>query len=147
MFEIGLPLRATPPTVMPTLKQVHCSIELGPSNTKLKEYGARSSDGHVESFIAVPETDVPFSIRLQSEGYIAPGIAFFVFMDGEYQCNRNRIGLKLPREKIQSSEYETDFRVRQKEEKTSVGTFVVRDWTFAKLNKGTFIFEDGKCMR
>lgn len=124
---------------MPTLKQINCSIELGPSNTKLKEYGARYSDGHVESFVAVPESDVPFSIHLQSEGYIAPGIAFFVFTDGEYQCNRNRIGLKLPLEDIQPGDYETEFRVRQKEEKTSFGTFVVRDWTFAKLNKGTLI--------
>ena len=124
---------------MPTLKQINCSIELGPSNTKLKEYGARYSDGHVESFVAVPETDIPFSIHLQSEGYIAPGIAFFVFMDGEYQCNRNRIGLKLPLEDIQPTEYETEFRVRQKEEKTSFGTFVVRNWTFAKLNEGILI--------
>ena len=124
---------------MPTLKQINCSIELGPSNTKLKEYGARYSDGHVESFVAVPETDIPFSIHLQSEGYIAPGIAFFVFMDGEYQCNRNRIGLKLPLEDIQPTDYETEFCVRQKEEKTSFGTFVVRDWTFAKLNKGTLV--------
>ena len=121
---------------MPTLKQIECSIELGSRNTKLKEYGARYSDGHVESFIAVPDTDIPFTIHLKTEGYIAPGIAFLVYMDGEYQCNRNRVCLKLPGEDVQPNEYETEFRMRQKEEKTSVGTFVVREWTFAKLNRG-----------
>lgn len=124
---------------MPTLKQINCSIELGPSNTKLKEYGARYSDGHVETFVAVPDTDIPFTVHLKSEGYIAPGLAFFVFMDGEYQCNRNRVCLKLPGEGVQPQDYETEFRVRQKEEKTSFGTFVVRDWTFAKLNRGEAI--------
>ena len=121
---------------MPKLKQINCSIELGPSNTKLKEYGARYSDGHVEAFIAVPDTDIPFTIHLTTEGHIAPGIAFFVFMDGEYQCNRNRVCLKLPGEGVQPKDYETDFRLRQKEEKTTFGTFVVRDWTFAKLDRG-----------
>lgn len=121
---------------MPTLKQINCSIELGPGNTKLKEYGARYSDGHVETFVAVPDTDIPFSLHLTSEGYIAPGLAFFVFMDGEYQCNRNRVGLKLPGNVVRPQDYEAEFRVRQKEEKTSFGTFVVRDWTFAKLDRG-----------
>ncbi len=121
---------------MPTLKQIKCSIELGPSNTVLKEYGARYSDGHVEAFIAVPGTDVPFTVHLKSEGYIAPGLAFFVFMDGQYQCNRNKVDLKLPGGGVERSDYETEFRLRQKEEKTSTGTFVARDWTFAKLNKG-----------
>ncbi|KAK3704432.1 hypothetical protein LTR37_013855 [Vermiconidia calcicola] len=120
---------------MPKLKQINCSIELGPGNTKLKEYGARYSDGYVEAFIAVPDTDVPFTVHLKSEGYIAPGLAFFVFMDGVYQCNRNRIGLKLPDKGVQPKDFETEFRLRQKEEKTSGGSFVVRDWTFAKLDR------------
>lgn len=121
---------------MPTLKQINCSIELGPGNTKLKEYGARYSDGHVETFVAVPDTDIPFNIHLRTEGYIAPGIALFVFMDGEYQCNRNRHGLKLPGDGVQPQEYETEFRVRQREEKTNFGTLVAREWSFAKLNRG-----------
>jgi len=121
---------------MPALKQLTCSVELGTGNTKLKEYGARYNDGRVECFVAVPDTDIPFSIHLTSQGYIAPGLAFFVFIDGEYQCNRNRIDLKLPGEGVRPKDYETDFRVRQKEEKTSFGSFVARDWTFAKLQKG-----------
>lgn len=120
---------------MPELKQIEASIELGPSNTRLKEYGARYSDGHVETFVAVPDTDMPFTIHLKTQGYIAPGISFFVFMDGEYQCNRNKVGLKLPGDGVKPSEYETDFRLRQKEEKTSAGSFVAREWSFAKLDK------------
>lgn len=121
---------------MPELKQIEASIELGTSNTKLKEYGARYSDGHVEAFVAVPDTDMPFTIHLTTKGYIAPGISFFVFMDGEYQCNRNKIGLKLPGDGIPAREYETEFRLRQKEEKKSAGSFVAREWSFAKLNTG-----------
>ncbi|KAK5747373.1 hypothetical protein LTR17_000013 [Elasticomyces elasticus] len=56
---------------MPTLKQITCSIELGSSNANWKEYGARYSDGAVETFIAIPETGVPFVIHVESKGYIA----------------------------------------------------------------------------
>jgi len=58
---------------MPQLKQLTCSIELGPGRTKLTEYGARYSDGVVEAFIAVPGSKIPFAVHVQSEGYIAPG--------------------------------------------------------------------------
>ncbi|KAK0848845.1 hypothetical protein LTS02_013889, partial [Friedmanniomyces endolithicus] len=122
---------------MPTLKQINCSIELGSSNAKLKEYGARYSDGAVETFIAVPDTKMPFYIHLETKGYIAPGLAAFVFMDGQYQCNRNRLGLKLPVDGVDSSQYEVDFYMRQKEEKGADGRFVGREWTFAQLNTTT----------
>lgn len=121
---------------MPKLKQIECSIELGSRNIKLQEYGALYSDGHVETFIAVPNTDIPFSIHLQTHGYIAPGIALFVFMDGEYQCNRNRVGLKLPGEGVDPSLYEVEFRMRQKEQRTGDGSFVGRDWSFSELKTG-----------
>ena len=119
---------------MPTLKQITCSVEIGDGH-KLTEYGARYSDGVVETFIPVPDVpDLPFSIRLKSEGYIAPGLAMYVFIDGEYQCNRNRQGLKLPDEGVKPSQYEVGFRVRQKEEKMPDGRFIGRDWTFTELN-------------
>ena len=76
---------------MPTLKDVTCSLELSALNgAKLKEYYPRYSDGHVETFVAVPEVDQPFIVHVVSKGYIAPGLAVYVFMDGVYQCNRNR---------------------------------------------------------
>ncbi|KAI7617461.1 hypothetical protein KC346_g5462, partial [Hortaea werneckii] len=119
---------------MPKLKQLVCSIELGQSRTPLQEYGARYSDGAVESFVAVPDTKMPFCIRLKSEGYIAPGLAAFVFMDGQYQCNRNKLQLRMPDDGVPASDYEIDFCLRQKEEKTANGTFVGRQWSFAELN-------------
>ncbi|KAK0933350.1 hypothetical protein LTS01_026176, partial [Friedmanniomyces endolithicus] len=57
-------------------------------------------------------------------GYIAPGLAAFVFMDGQYQCNRNRLRLKLPEDGVDPSQYEIDFYMRQKEEKAADGRFV-----------------------
>ncbi|KAK4545788.1 hypothetical protein LTR36_002742 [Oleoguttula mirabilis] len=122
---------------MPKLKQLTCAVELGASRTKLKEYGARYSDGVVETFIAVPDTQVPFCVHVQSEGYIAPGLAVFVFMDGQYQCNRNKLRLAMPSDDVPPTQYEVDFCMRQKEEKTAGGTFVGRDWSFAQLDTST----------
>ncbi|KAK5718857.1 hypothetical protein LTR17_015537 [Elasticomyces elasticus] len=122
---------------MPTLKQVTCSIELGSTNAKLKEYGARYSDGAVETFVAIPETGVPFVIHIESKGYIAPGLAVFVFIDGKYQSNRNKLGLKMPGDDIDPKRYEVDFMMRQKEEKGADGRFVGREWSFVELNTTT----------
>jgi len=121
---------------MPKLKQLNCSIEFGHTNVKLKEYGTSYSDGHVETFIAVPDEEVEFSIHLTSEGYVAPGIAFFVYIDGRYQCNRNRRGLVVPEKKTPPVHYEVDLRVRQKESKQPEGSFIGRGWTFHELNTG-----------
>jgi len=118
---------------MPTLKQITCSLELGPRSTKLKEYGVRYSDGAVETFIAVPETKIPFYIHLETKGYIAPGLAAFVFIDGQYQCNRNKLRLQLPEDGMDLSQYEIEFYMRQKEEKAADGRFVGREWAFAEL--------------
>lgn len=95
------------------------------------------SDGGVEAYVAVPETNLPFHIRVLSDGYIAPGLAAYVFIDGVYQCNRNRQKLKFPGEGVLPSEYEVDMKLRQKEEKSPAGMFVAREWSFAQLQKGT----------
>lgn len=118
---------------MPTLKQVTCSLELGPNNTKLREYGHRFTDGGVEAFVAVPEADIPFKVHVTSNGYIAPGLAAYLFIDGQYQANRNRQRLQTPSPSTNPREYEVDFYLRQREEKTSEGMFVAREWTFSKL--------------
>jgi hypothetical protein len=125
---------------MPTLKQIDCSIELGPSHVKLPEYGALIRDGYIETFVAVPDASIPFTIHIKSHGYIHSGLAFFIFIDGEYQCNRNRIGLKTPGRGVTPKHYEVEFRLRQKEEKTAEGRFLAREWTFEKLDRGEYIF-------
>lgn len=124
----------SPATNMPTLKQVTCSIDLGSSNIKLKEYGHRYRDGTVETFIAVPDSPMPFSVHVTSEGYIAPGLSAFVYIDGIYHTNRNRLDLQMPNPGVPKEAYEIDFRLRQKEEKTDGKTFVTRDWVFTALD-------------
>ncbi|KAI5255713.1 hypothetical protein E4T42_01848 [Aureobasidium subglaciale] len=119
---------------MPSLKQLTCSIELGSTHTKITEYGKNYGDGLVTSYIAVPSEAVNFSIHLTSHGYAAPGLAMFVYMDGQYQCNRNRRGLILPGKGVKDGQFEVDLRVRQKESKQSDGSFLGRDWTFHGLN-------------
>lgn len=122
---------------MPKLKQLICSVELFPSTTKLKEYGTKYTDGSVETFIAVPRDPTRFAITLTQDGYIAPGIAMFVFMDGVYQCNRNRRDLKLPGDGVPLNQTQVDFRVHQKEDvMKDTGKFVARDWTFEELDTG-----------
>lgn len=122
---------------MPTLKQISCSLEVG-TNTRLKEYGHTYTDGGVEAFVAIPDAPIPFRVRVTSSGYIAPGLAAYVFMDGAYQCNRNRqkLAMPTPGSQVDPHEYEVDFTLRQKEEKTSDGLFVAREWTFAQLKTG-----------
>jgi hypothetical protein len=125
---------------MPSLKQLTCSIELGSTHTKITEYGNDYGDGHVTSYVAVPAEEVNFSIHLTSSGYIAPGLAMFVYMDGHYQCNRNRRGLVVPGEKVKPEQFEIDLRVRQKESKQPDGSFLGRDWSFHGLNLGESCF-------
>lgn len=122
---------------MPTLKQISCSIDLGPSHVKLPEHGTITRDGYVETFVAVSDSSIPFTVHVKSRGWIAPGLAIFVFMDGEYQCNRNRTDLKIPAPGLERKDYEAEFRLRQNEQKgTGDGRFVAREWTFAKLDTG-----------
>jgi len=57
-----------------------------------------------------------------------------VFIDGVYQCNRNRQDLKL--QTPPDGRSLVDFTVRQKEEKQKDGTMIAREWRFEKLNIG-----------
>ena len=70
-------------------------IELSESQQALQEFGTTYGDGFVETFIPVPSKPQTFSIHLTSNKFIAPGVAIFVYVDGVYQCNRNRQDLKL----------------------------------------------------
>ncbi|KAF2705379.1 hypothetical protein K504DRAFT_494267 [Pleomassaria siparia CBS 279.74] len=117
---------------MPSLKGLTCSIEPAHTKEPLQEYGTIYNDGFVETFVAVPSDPKPFTVHLKSTQYIASGLAMYVFIDGVYQCNRNRQGLKScnPPDTRRSL---VDFRVRQKEEKRHDGTTIARDWMFEKL--------------
>jgi hypothetical protein len=122
---------------MPTLKDLNCSIELSESQRKLQEFGTFYGDGFVETFVPVPSKPQSFSIHLTSEKFIAPGISMYVFVDGVYQCNRNRQDLKLRRRS--DSRSVVDFTVRQKEEKQKDGSMIAREWKFEKLDTSKFL--------
>ncbi len=67
---------------MPTLKQLTCNVEWAGSRLPLQEHHTIYADGYVETFIAIPLIPSPFSIHLRSHGYIAPGLAMFVYASG-----------------------------------------------------------------
>lgn len=117
---------------MPVLKDLVCSIELSEGKHTLSEYGTTYSDGCVETFVPVPHKPQSFSVHLKSDRFIAPGLAMYIFIDGVYQCNRNRQDLKL--RKGSDSRSVVDFRVRQKEEKQKDGLMIAREWRFEKMN-------------
>jgi hypothetical protein len=119
---------------MPSLKDLHCAIELSGGQQALREFGTIYRDGFVETFIPAPSKLQYFSIHLTSNKFIAPGVAIFVYVDGVYQCNRNRQDLKL--RKPSDSRSLVDFRVRQKEERQEDGSMIAREWAFDKLNIG-----------
>ena len=121
---------------MPNLKQLTCHVEWSSSNIPLQEVQTSYADGYVETYIAVPAIPTTFSVHLLSRGYIAPGLAMFVYMDGEYQCNRNRTNLKIPDGTLIKKVTEIDFVVRQKEEILVDGTFRGKQWQFGELNIG-----------
>lgn len=117
---------------MPTLKDLTCSIELSDKQRALQEFGTIYNDGSVETFVPVPSKPQSFSVHLTSNKFVAPGLAMYVYIDGVYQCNRNRQDLKL--RKASDSRSLVDFRVRQKEEKQKDGSMIAREWRFEKLN-------------
>lgn len=124
---------------MPPLRQLVCQVEWPGTGLKFEEYGVVYGDGIVESYIAVPDKPQPFTLHLWSKAYIAEGLAMLVYIDGEYQCNRNRLNLR-PEKKGQSQDQTiVDFRLRQKEKTIGDGTFIGRDWRFDCHNTGNTI--------
>jgi len=118
---------------MPTLGDLNCSIELGRRNHLIREYGTFYGNKTVLCYICAPPQDINFSIHLTSTGQkgftAAPGLAMFVFIDGQYQCNRNITN-------IEEQSGVVDLRVRQKEESTEGRRFIGRDWCCSALKTG-----------
>lgn len=123
---------------MPRLKDIKCSIELPPENEPLPEYHSVYTDGLVETYVAIPQEPRAFNIHVTSEGFIARGLAVFVFIDGVYQCMRFRGDLVEEDYGSQPQDTEVDFRFRQKEEKVKDDRFIAREWRFDKLNVGGY---------
>lgn len=117
---------------MPTNGLLECVIELGNSHLRLREYGTTYYDKTVETYVAIPSQPTPFGIRLNSHGYIAPGLSIYIFIDGIYQTNRNKRGLQPPKDDPHSADVE--FRVGHKEDLLNEGRVIARGWWFEKLN-------------
>lgn len=118
---------------MPTSGLLECAIELGHSNLRLREYGTTYYDRTVETYVAIPSQPTPFGIRLNSYGYLAPGLSIYIFIDGVYQTNRNKRGLKPPDiDKPDSAN--VAFQVGHKEDLLKEGRVIARGWWFEKLN-------------
>lgn len=120
---------------MPEHGLLSCSIELGESNTQLREYGTTYANKTAETYVAIPSQPTPFSIRLNTKGYISPGLAIFVFIDGIYQTNRNKRHIKQP---TLDDPNAASFQVRmgKKEDLLKDGRVISRGWWFEKLNIG-----------
>ena len=128
---------------MPSLKSLICHVEWSYTGTPLPEYMTTYNDGHVSTYIAVPPTSTPFTIHLRSDGFIAAGLAMFVYIDGIYQCNRNRLNLRAPSQDIPRSATEVSFRVRQKEESKGESHFEGKAWRFEKAMIGKLVYHHG----
>lgn len=120
---------------MPAHGLLSCSIELGDTNLRLREYGTTYGNKTAETFVAIPSQPTPFGIHFNTHGYISPGLAIFVFIDGVYQTNRNKRGLKQPTINDPTA---ANFQVRlgQKEDLLKDGRVIARGWWFEKLNIG-----------
>ena len=122
---------------MPPLRNLICQVEWNsPNHIPLQEYNLAYGDGFVECYLAIPPSPTSFAIHLTSNGYIAPGLAMFVYIDDEYQCNRNRHKLLIPADGVDREDCEIDFRVRQKEYRRQDGTWEGQQWRFQKVADG-----------
>jgi len=127
---------------MPTCNKVSCAILLPPTDTPLPEYHRRYLDSSVSVYVPVPDVPIlhaapSFNIQLWTDGYIAPGLAMFVYIDGRYQCNRSK-RMPPPGSATGNGGSGVEMRVRQKVVKVAGGggDFVGREWRWVELDVG-----------
>ena len=116
---------------MPVVSQLKCSVEWANSRVAFEEFGTTYNRDGVVCYIAVPSSRTAFSIRLQNTGYMTSGLSMFVFIDGRYQCNRNKVTSKLTEDVINQ---ELDLFVDSREEKLQSGEYLAREWSFVMLD-------------
>lgn len=121
---------------MPQLKQLSCCIQWAETGAPFQEYGTHYGDGVVETFLVVPDHPQAFTIRLVSRGFIFEGLAMVVFIDGNYQTNRNRVNLVPPKKDLERNRTEIDFLLRQKEKSHGENVYMGRQWRFDDHNVG-----------
>ena len=130
---------------MPTLKDLVCHVQWATTGFPFPEYGTQYGDGVVETYIAIPSHPQAFTIRLTSRNFIFEGLSMIVFIDGNYQCNRNRVNLQPYKKDLPRNRTEINFTVRQKEKPVGEGTYMGREWRFDDYNIGMYLwFSYGK---
>lgn len=77
---------------MPSLGPLSCEVIIANNNRTLPEYNTTYYNQAVQTHIAVPSYRARFQITLKADSFIASGLAAFVFIDGNYQTNRNKRG-------------------------------------------------------
>ncbi|KIX93486.1 uncharacterized protein Z520_10906 [Fonsecaea multimorphosa CBS 102226] len=119
---------------MPTLKDLVCHVQWADTGSPFPEYETQYGDGIVETYIAIPSHPQVFTIRLTSRKFISPGLSMVVFIDGNYQCNRNRVNLQPSEKEAPDMRTTIDFLVRQKEKPLGDGMYLGREWRFDDCN-------------
>ncbi|KAJ9603114.1 hypothetical protein H2200_012409 [Cladophialophora chaetospira] len=121
---------------MPSLKDLTCHVQWADTGSPFPEYGTVYGDGLVETYIAIPSHPQVFNISLTSRMFISEGLAMVVFIDGQYQCNRNRVNLQEEKGDVPTKKSTINFLLRQKEKPLGDGTYMGREWRFDDCNLG-----------
>ena len=119
---------------MPTLGLLRCHLKWQGCEKPIQEHAIEYSDSHVQTYIPVPPNPTPFFVHVSTEGYIATGLSAFVYIDGEYQCNRGRRGIKYPGQGVNPAEICIDMKMRQKEVTMADGAHWGMPWMFKQVN-------------
>jgi hypothetical protein len=120
---------------MPTLNHITCTVQLANAlDDSVPEYATAYGNGIVSAYIAVPQHRTWFEIHLESDGYVAPGLAAFVYVDGTYVGNKNTVSLS------QTEEHQLQLVFDGFEELSDDGGNVTRrGWWFEEFIVGEFL--------
>lgn len=121
---------------MPKLKNLVCQVQWAKTGVPFPEYDLRYGDGVAEVYITVPNYPQAFRIQLTSTAFIHEGLAAFVYIDGRYQSNRNRVNLLPPKRGRPRDRTEINFILRQKEQSLGDELYMGREWRFDDHNIG-----------
>lgn len=124
---------------MPSLSGLQCNVELSPHNLSLPELDITYRNQGVSCTVGVPDDPTTFNIHFSARDIVGHGIAAFVFIDGQYQANRNWTGMSIASRPTAYPTLDVDFRFRQKEELASDGrSIIARDWHFSDVKTGQY---------
>ena len=117
---------------MPTLNHVTSTVRLANAlDEPVPEYATAYSDRAVSAYIAIPQHRSWFEIHLDSDGYVAPGLAAFVYVDGTYAGNKNAVGFAPRRANCLRLVFDGFEELAE-----DGGSVTKRNWWFEEFNIG-----------